>query len=115
MNTTAIGLNYEQAAADHLENQGLEIVARNWRTRWCEVDIVARDERGVIRIVEVRYRKSANSGNGIDSITPAKQRQLLHAAKRWLWLQGAPDGIQIDVVGVTGETIEYIPNAVQEY
>lgn len=115
MNTTAIGLNYEQAAADYLEAEGLEIVARNWRTRWCEVDIVACDSEGVIHIVEVRYRKSADSGDGIDSITSAKQRQLLHAAKRWLWLQGAPGGIQIDVVGVTGQTIEYIPNAVQEY
>ena len=115
MNTTAIGLNYEQVAADFLEAQGLQIVARNWRTRWCEVDLVARDNDGVIHIVEVRYRKTAASGDGIDSITPAKQRQLLHAAKRWLWLQSAPYGIQIDVVGVTGQTIEYIPNAVQEY
>lgn len=116
MNTTAIGSSYERAAATYLESLGLYIVDQNWRTRWCEVDIVARDSYGVIHIVEVRYRKSNTSGNGIDSITPAKQRQLIHAAKRWLMLRGAPNGIQIDVIGITGETtIDYIPDAIQEF
>lgn len=115
MNTTAIGTSHERLAASYLEDEGLYIVEQNWRTRWCEVDIVARDEEEVIHIVEVRYRKSDGSGDSIDSITPAKQRQLVHAAKRWMMLRGAPQGIQIDVIGITGETIEYIPNAVQEY
>lgn len=115
MNTTAIGISYERVAADYLEGRGLYIVEQNWRTKWCEVDIVARDEQGVIHIVEVRYRKSGASGNGIDSITPAKQRQLIHAAKRWLMMRGAPVGIQIDVIGITGDTVQYIPDAVQEY
>lgn len=115
MNTTAIGFTHERIAASYLENLGLYIVEQNWRTKWCEVDIVARDEQGIIHIVEVRYRKSDGSGNGIDSVTPAKQRQLIHAAKRWLMMRGAPVGIQIDVIGITGETVEYIPDAVQEY
>lgn len=114
MNTTAIGISYEQRAAAFLEELGLVIIEQNWRIRWCEVDIVARDEEGVIHIVEVRYRKSDGSGDGLESITPTKQRQLIHAAKRWLMLRGAPLGIQIDAIGITGETIEYIPNAVQE-
>ena len=115
MNTTAIGINKERLAASYLEDQGLYIVEQNWRTRWCEIDIVARDNEGVIHIVEVRYRKSDGSGDGIDSITPAKQKQLIHAAKRWIMLRGAPVGIQIDVIGITGDTVDYIPNAVQEY
>lgn len=115
MNTTAIGATHEQLAADYLEGLDMYIVERNWRTRWCEVDIVARDNDGVIHIVEVRYRKTGDSGNGIDSITPAKQRQLIHAAKRWHMLRGVSVGIQIDVIGITGDTVEYIPDAVQEY
>ena len=116
MNTTAIGSSYERAAADYLESIGLYIVEQNWRTKWCEVDIVARSNEGVIHIVEVRYRKVSESGNGIDSITPAKQRQLLHAAKRWLMLRGAPQGIQIDVIGIDqASNFTYIPDAVQEY
>lgn len=116
MNTTAIGTSYERAAANYLEDQGLYIVEQNWRTKWCEVDIVARDQQGVVHIVEVRYRKEVGSGNGIDSITPTKQRQLLHAAKRWLMLRGAPHGIQIDVIGISQDrNLTYIPDAVQEY
>ena len=115
MNTTAIGITHEEQAAEYLQSIGMTIIERNWRTRWCEIDIVARDTEGVMHIVEVRYRKSSTSGDSIDSITPSKQKQLIHAAKRWLMLRGAPYGIQIDVIGITGETIEYIPNAVQEY
>lgn len=116
MNTTAIGISYERAAADYLETKGLYIIEQNWRTKWCEVDIVARDEADAIHIVEVRYRRSSDSGDAVDSITPAKQRQLLHAARRWLMLRGAPGGIQIDVVGINDENdITYIPNAIQEY
>jgi uncharacterized protein (TIGR00252 family) len=115
MNTTAIGSSYERAAVQYLQERGLSIVEQNWRTKWCEVDVVARDSEGVIHIVEVRYRASADSGNGIESVSERKQRQLIHAAKRWMMLRGAPVGIQIDVLGITGETIEYIPDAVQEY
>lgn len=114
MNTTAIGSSYERAAATYLEDQGFIIVEQNWRTRWCEVDLVARDQEGVIHIIEVRYRKSADSGDGLESISQRKQRQLIHAAKRWLMLRGAPVGIVIDVVGITGDAVNYIPNAVQE-
>lgn len=116
MNTTAIGTSHERAAAHYLEELGMYIVEQNWRTKWCEIDIVARDQQGVIHIIEARYRKSEGSGNGVESITPIKQKQLIHAAKRWLMLRGAPSGIQIDVIGINGRgDIDYIPDAVQEY
>lgn len=114
MNTTAIGSSYERAAATYLEEQGFSVIEQNWRTKWCEVDLVARDQDGVIHIVEVRYRKTADSGDGIESISERKQRQLVHSAKRWMMLHDASVGIQIDVLGITGNTVEYIPNAVQE-
>lgn len=115
MNTTAIGASHERAAANYLEDLGMYIIERNWRTKWCEIDIVARDSDGVIHIVEVRYRKASGSGNSIDSVTPAKQKQLLHATKRWLMMRGALHGIQIDVIGITGNSVEYIADAVQEF
>lgn len=115
MNTTAIGITHEEQAAEYLQSIGMTIIERNWRTRWCEIDIVARDAEGAIHIVEVRYRKTDGSGDGIDSITYAKQRQLIHAAKRWLMLRGAPQGIQIDVIGLTDKEVEYIEDAIQEF
>lgn len=118
MNTTAIGSSIEQATVNFLQENGLTVIERNWRTKWCEIDIVARDAQGVVHIIEVRYRKSAASGDAVESVTPAKQRQLTHAAKRWLMWRGAPWGIQIDVVGVTGTGADsrfvYVENAVQE-
>jgi len=115
VNTTAIGSSYERAAADYLESLGLIIIKQNWRTRWCEIDIVAQDNQGVVHIVEVRYRKDSQSGDGLQSITPLKQRKLIHAAKRWEMLKGAAYGIQIDVISIDRSTIIYLQNAVQEY
>jgi len=115
VNTTAIGSSYERAAANYLEEQGLVIIEKNWRTKWCEVDLVARDAKGAIHIIEVRYRASSDSGDGLESISQRKQRQLIHAARRWIMLRGAPVGIQIDVIGITGNTVQYVPDAVQEY
>ena len=113
MNTTAIGSSYERAATIYLEDMGLFIIEQNWRTRWCEVDIVAQDKDGVIHIVEVRYRASGASGDAVQSITPAKQRQLVHAARRWAMMRGAQYGIQIDIIAINGQSeILYIPNAV---
>lgn len=119
MNTTQIGKLSEQVAVDLIASHGLVVIARNWRTRWCEIDIVARDRNRVIHIIEVRYRRSSAQGSAVASITAAKQRQLIHASRRWMMLHGAPFGIQVDVVGITGLSpnlqFEYIANAIADY
>ena len=88
MTTRQIGDKGEQAAADWLTADGHEIVARNWRTRYCEIDIVSvKDE--VLYFTEVKYRKNDDFGDGLAAITTKKQRQMRFAAE--LFLAGKPE------------------------
>lgn len=88
MTTRQIGDKGEQAAADWLTAHGHEIVARNWRTRYCEIDIVS-VKGEVLYFTEVKYRKNDDFGDGLAAITAKKQRQMRFAAE--LFLAGKPE------------------------
>lgn len=77
------GARYEDIALAHLERAGLALVARNYRCRYGEIDLVMRD-RDVIVFVEVRYRRSGGFGGGIDSVDAAKRAKLVRAARAFL-------------------------------
>ncbi len=77
------GRNAEEAAAKYLKQQGYKVIEQNWRTRWCEIDIVAQKGE-TIYFVEVKYRVSDKQGSGLDYITPAKQKQMAFAAEFWV-------------------------------
>ena len=88
MTTRQIGDKGEQAAADWLAADGHEIIARNWRTRYCEIDIVS-VKGEVLYFTEVKYRKNDDFGDGLAAITAKKQRQMRFAAE--LFLAGKPE------------------------
>lgn len=81
--TRLIGDAGEAAVAEALIADGHEIVARNWRTKWCEIDIVSR-RGGKLYFTEVKYRKNTAHGDGLAAITPRKQRQIRFAAELFL-------------------------------
>lgn len=78
--TKQIGDIAEDVTAEYLEQQGHEIVARNWKTKFCEIDIVSRCD-DTIYFTEVKYRRQANQGGGVAAITPKKLRQMKFAAE----------------------------------
>ena len=81
--TRDIGNAGEQAAADQLGADGHEIIARNWRTRYCEIDIVSvKDD--VLYFSEVKYRNNSRYGDGLAAITAKKQRQMRFAAELFI-------------------------------
>ncbi len=73
----------EEAVADYLENRGYKILDTNWKTKWCEIDIVAQKAKRV-HFVEVKYRANPAQGTGYDYITVSKQRQMVFAAGLWV-------------------------------
>ena len=83
MNTTSTGREAEELVAELLKSKGHKILAMNWRTRWCEIDIVSKDRRCVY-FTEVKYRGSAAWGGGFDYIGPQKLKQMQFAAEFWL-------------------------------
>jgi len=78
-----LGRYGEEVAAAHLVAAGLTIVARNWRCRQGEVDIVAVDG-DVLVMCEVKTRRGVGFGTPLDAVTPAKAARLRRLALRWL-------------------------------
>ena len=73
----------EQAAAEWLIANGYSVLERNWRTRFCEIDIIATKD-GALFFVEVKHRKTQRHGGGMSAITDRKLRQMRFAASLYL-------------------------------
>jgi putative endonuclease len=105
-----LGAQGEELAARHLEARGLEVVERNYRTRYGEIDIVARDARFLV-FCEVKTRIVREPASARDQLGPfaaigaRKQRQVRAMAREWLAggrLEGArPAETRFDAVGVS--------------
>ena len=93
----------EQIAADFLARRGFAIVARNFRTRWGEIDIIAQDGKYIV-FAEVKARKSDRFAAAREHVTPRKQARIIAAAAEWL--QAHPDAGQprFDVIEVYGRS-----------
>ncbi len=115
MPNTVTGALGEQRTAKYLEERGYEIVARNFRCRFGEIDIIAKNDR-YLAFVEVKTRDVDGLGHPFAFITPAKQRKVVRAAQ--YYLQRFPTALQprFDAAAVyteagRAERIEYLENA----
>jgi putative endonuclease len=99
VDTDRLGRLGEELAAQHLVRLGFEIVERNYRTRWGELDIVAFD--GVTLIFcEVKTRKS---GRPLEAVRPHKRAQVRKMAGSWLLCRSDrphADVLRFDAIGV---------------
>lgn len=96
----AVGKYGERLAARHLEEHGLEILARNWRCSDGELDLVLRDGDTVV-FCEVKTRRTTTFGPPAAAVHPRKVQKVRQLAVRWLAETGtrAPR-IRFDVVEV---------------
>lgn len=97
---TQLGRVGETLAAQYLEENGWQILERNYCGRGFELDLIAH-KNGVTAVVEVRTRRSAPTTLIAESITPAKVRSLRHGASQWLAATGARTELRLDVVVVS--------------
>jgi putative endonuclease len=107
----------EDVAVGYLKNNAYKILARNYRTRHGEIDIVAEKE-GAIIFVEVKLRSSIEFGFPEDAVTPRKQAHLLQAAEKYfIDHPDSPETWQFDIVAITRHpgsepAIEYFENVI---
>jgi putative endonuclease len=109
----ALGDYGESLVVAHYESLGYQVVARNWRVRAGEIDIVVRGE-GVLVFCEVKTRSSDRFGTGAEAVTAVKQQRIRRVAAEFLASADAPGrtgAIRFDVAVVTGQTVEIIDNA----
>ena len=91
------GAAAETLAAEFLAKRGVEIIARNYRCRGGEIDLIARD-RDMLVFVEVRLRSNAAFGGAAASITATKRRRLARAAGHYLAKLGREPPCRFDAI-----------------
>jgi uncharacterized protein (TIGR00252 family) len=107
VSTTSVGQAAEAAVAEFLKTQGYKILTRNWRTRVCEIDIVAKKEKAVY-FVEVKYRSSLKQGDGFEYITPKKLQQMRFAAQVWSQQNNWDDDSRLLAAAVSDQDIRIV-------
>ena len=97
------GHEAEQCAYAHLQRQGLQLVTRNYRTPFGEIDLIM-EQSNIIVFVEVRYRRSQAFGTPTETIGARKQEKLRASAEHYLQRnrKASKKPCRFDIVAVTG-------------
>jgi ribonuclease HII len=105
--TRAIGNAGETVAAEYLIAHGHAILERNWRTRWCEIDVVSRKGE-TMYFTEVKHRKTSRQGDGLAAITRTKLQQMTLAARMYAHVHEHVRGLDMRLVAIatTGDPPE---------
>lgn len=90
----------ERLAVRHLKKSGLKIVARNYRNRFGEIDIIALDGQTIV-FVEVKTRKSNAAGNPLEAVDEIKQAKIIQVAQAYLKQRRLFEySVRFDVIGI---------------
>ncbi len=105
-----VGDDAERDAERYLIGQGLNIVERNYRTRFGEIDLIMRDAETLV-FIEVRLRKNNDFGGAAASIGAHKQRRIVAAAQQYIAALRHPPPCRFDAVLIMGANIEWLKDA----
>jgi putative endonuclease len=111
--TQLVGSNAEDAGLAFLHSKGLELVARNFRCKGGEIDLIMKTETELV-FVEVRLRTNASFGGAAASVSGAKQRRLRIAAQYFLLKNYGPrrwPACRFDVLAHEQNGINWIQGA----
>lgn len=97
---TALGDYGERVATGYLQSQGMIILDRNWRCRYGELDIIARDGNVVV-VCEVKTRSGVRHGTPVEAVSPQKAHRLRRLSAYWLQEHCMhPQALRIDVISI---------------
>jgi putative endonuclease len=111
-----LGANGEEIARRFLKKRRFKILAQNYRSKFGEVDIIARDPDNILSFIEVKTRYSRTHGTPQDAVNPRKQVQISRVALEFIQRYGLEQQrARFDVVAVqissAGYTVDLIQNA----
>ena len=116
--TIDTGKQAENMAARYLRSQGLKVVDRNYSCKGGEIDLIC-NHHDTLVFVEVRHRQQNHYGSGADTVSAAKQKKIIVAAKTYLQQHygNRPPACRFDVISTTGEKyqIDWLQNAFGVY
>ena len=96
-----MGQQAEHAALNFLKQQGLTFIARNYRCRAGEIDLIMLDQQSLV-FIEVRYRRSPKFGSSAESVNASKQEKLIRCASHYLLHESnsEPPACRFDVIAI---------------
>ena len=111
MTTHSQGAEAERQAESFLASQGFSTLARNFRAKTGEIDLIV-TSGDLLVFVEVRMRRNPGYGSGADSVTITKQRKIINTAKLFLQRQKQIhwQAFRFDVISIS-DSIDWIPGA----
>lgn len=112
MNKRKIGDYYEELAVKYLVKAGYEILEKNYRNRYGEIDIIAR-EKEYICFCEVKFRTDVSYGAAAEAVDYYKQRKIVNVAKYYMMMRGYDEWTpcRFDVIAMEGKDITLLRNA----
>ncbi len=116
--TKQVGDVAEDAALQYLQQRGLRLLERNYRTPGRgggEIDLIMRAPDGTTVFVEVRQRRSASHGGAAASVSAVKQRRIVFAARHYLMHLRTVPPCRFDVVSVEPAGIEWLQAAFEAF
>ena len=103
LTTKQIGDNAEDVAVMFLKQKGHKVLDRNWKTKYCEIDIISK-KLDVIYFTEVKYRTKSDQGGGLAAITTRKLNQMKFAAKFYALSNEIYDvNLRLSVISLSGQ------------
>ena len=94
------GQRGEALAVEHLEQQGFSVVAKNYRYRRCEIDLIVRREHTLV-FVEVKLRKNAGFGHPESFVDQSQADRITKAADHYLHEIDWEGAIRFDIIAIT--------------
>ena len=112
MNKRKVGTEYEELAVRYLAENGVRVIARNFRSRMGEIDIVGHDGEYYI-FFEVKYRKDMSSGRPEEAVNVRKQYRISRVADYFRVYRRLKDtdNVRFDVISILGNDIRWYKNA----
>ncbi len=107
-----IGSQAEEDALQFLLGSGLNLLERNYRCRFGEIDLIMLDGSELV-FVEVRKRKNMDFGGAAQSVSHAKQSRLIKTAKHFLMKYRQVPPCRFDVIAIEGDRCQWLKNVIE--
>jgi putative endonuclease len=109
--SSAIGCENESKAVEYLKQRGFKIIERNYKSRFGEIDVIAKDGEDLV-FIEVKYRTSDSFGHPGEFVDALKQKKIIKSALEFVkFKKYEGKNIRFDVVNIEPDKIEHLKSA----
>ncbi len=111
MDRKSKGKAAEEKAASFLKSLGYQVIERNFRARFGEIDIIAKDGNTLV-FVEVRSKSYSSFGTPEETVSKTKARKIVKTAEFYIQIKNPSfEDVRFDIISILHNNISHIKNA----